>query len=457
MKRTQWKDALRNIWKQKVSWLSIVVIAFLAVAAYTGISFGASALKRGGAAFYEETNFRDEEIVSTLLLSEADLQALRETEGVLDAEGVYQTAGSVANGDVRQEVSVLSLTERIDLPQLLSGRLPETSGECAVEQPVMKALGLAVGDTIEITDAQGGCAEYLRVGSYVITGVVYHPDHLSWPDIIPGNRYILVLPEDFDLDALDGSFMKAELRLEKPEGVTYYDEGYTEALAATEQRLSALADERTPMRRDEIQARFETEIDDGQAELDSGAAELADARAELDDGWRQLADGEEELADGEKRLAEAKAELEEVWQRLLDAQEELADAKAQLADAKAQLDSGAAELNAAESRLASARSQLIAGWEELEDVKETIRDMIRTGVETALGEEAAASIRWAARQSADLSSSGASAVDFRVTDDVRFDLSLSLEDNILNILSSSDIPDETLIAAYENLMGGGGE
>ena len=241
MKRTQLKDALRNIWKQKVSYLSIVVIAFLAVTAYVGIDLGAEALRRGGSAFYEETNFRDEEIVSTLLLTENDIEAIRAVEGVADVECVYQTTGSVTHNELHESVGVLSLTQRINLPQVVSGRLPASPGECAVEQPVMEKLGLSVGDRIDITDSLGEPAAYLRTGSYVITGVVLHPDHMAWPDMVPGDRYILILPEDFDQEALDGCYMKCEVKLDKPEGIGYYDAEYLAALPKPAPKMPPVA------------------------------------------------------------------------------------------------------------------------------------------------------------------------------------------------------------------------
>ena len=46
MKKTQLKDALRNIWKQKVSFLSIIVIALLGVTTFLGIGYSAAALRR---------------------------------------------------------------------------------------------------------------------------------------------------------------------------------------------------------------------------------------------------------------------------------------------------------------------------------------------------------------------------------------------------------------------------
>ena len=89
MKRTQIKDALRNIKKERVSYLSILLIAFMAVTCYVGVISARTALLRAANQFFDETAFHDLEIVSTLLLEESDLDAIRAIDGVADAEGVW--------------------------------------------------------------------------------------------------------------------------------------------------------------------------------------------------------------------------------------------------------------------------------------------------------------------------------------------------------------------------------
>ena len=77
MKRTQLKDALRNIWKQKVSFLSVIVIAFLGVTTFLGINFSDGALRKNGSLMYNAVNYRDLELISTSAFSPDDLDAIR--------------------------------------------------------------------------------------------------------------------------------------------------------------------------------------------------------------------------------------------------------------------------------------------------------------------------------------------------------------------------------------------
>ena len=209
MKRTQFKDALRNIKKQIVSFLSIVVIAALGVTMFLGIDFSASAIFQNSSSFYNEKNYRDIELVSTLLLSEGDLETIRSTDGVRDVEGIFLTSAKASVNDARMNIEVVSLTERINQPILQEGHLPETETECAIEQKLADALGLHTGDSVAITDAAGNAAQYLTEREYIVSGIIVHPDHVC--SNVPITPYVMVTKEAFDAETLNGCCMKAEI------------------------------------------------------------------------------------------------------------------------------------------------------------------------------------------------------------------------------------------------------
>ena len=57
MKKTQRKDAIRNIWKKKVSWISIVIVTMLTVGVFMGCRFFNMSTERDGTAYYKKHNF----------------------------------------------------------------------------------------------------------------------------------------------------------------------------------------------------------------------------------------------------------------------------------------------------------------------------------------------------------------------------------------------------------------
>ena len=206
MKRTQLKDALRNIWKQKVSYLSVIVIAFLGVATFLGINYSDGALRKNGSTMYNAVNYRDLEIMSTNVFYQEDLDAVMDVEGVRDAEPVWQTGAKASSGDKRQDISVISLTDRVNQPQLIEGRMPQTAEECVVEQRLAQNMGWGMGDAVVAQNAKGEAAPFLKSNRFTVVGIANHPDHTSVS--IPDTLYVMVEKTAFDMESLKDGFMK---------------------------------------------------------------------------------------------------------------------------------------------------------------------------------------------------------------------------------------------------------
>jgi len=288
MKRTQRKDAWRNIRKQGVSFASIIVIALLGVAAFLSISYSAEAMKVNGSAAYDALHFRDLEVVSTLLLTEDDLECLRNTEGVSDVEPLWQTGANAYINGQREGAAVITVTERLNRPILVEGRLPETLTECAVEKRLAEKAGWHLGDTVEwleMTESTGRF--FLGVEALSITGIVEHPDHvnLNVPDVL----YILVYRDAFDHEAMKNCCMKALIEVDTPAGMDRFSAGYQAAVQAVRERIEALASTRAPLRDAEVRQQAYGELDEAEtnyaAYLEETSASGESAPEEIDEFW----------------------------------------------------------------------------------------------------------------------------------------------------------------------------
>ncbi|MBR1796995.1 MAG: FtsX-like permease family protein [Clostridiales bacterium] len=499
MKSTQRKDAIRNVRKQIVSYLSIVIIAMLAVLAFLGINYAAKAIGTNGNDFYDETNFRDVQIISTQLITPEDMEAIRNVPGVADVEGVYRTSGMVQSQGNTTDVMVVSLTDRINTVMLLEGRLPSSINECVLEKTVDEDTGLTVGDTIIVSNPAGSSTDYLTEHEFVIAGIVYHPDHSCWQLQTPGVRYVLVLPEAFDTDVLENCYMTAEVSIEGTAGIDRFSDRYFEQIEDTVARLDVLAQERALLRYNDILGRYQSGIDEGQTELDDAFTRLSDARAELDANWQdyyegvasleeaqqQLANSEQQLEEAQIQLAEGRAELDEAnselstgrteldaaWTLLEQTRVQLEDAEVQLAAGRAQLDENELQLTAArdqltaaeaqisggavsiangENRLAEGRAELETSYQQIEDAKTSVRDALHDAVLSVLGQDIADEIDWSSGSSGiDIDDSNATATLFPITSSITINLNLSLSDNIYSVISSLGVPEEELREAFE--------
>ena len=328
MKKTQRKDGLRNIQKQFLLFLSIIMITMMGTAAYLGIHFSYLAIQKNATKSYSGLRFRDLEIISTSLLSPADLEAIRNLDGVADAEPVWQTGGKINSGRVSEQVFVLSLTEKINLPILLEGRLPELPEECAVEQRLMDRFGWQIGDNVTVRSEKGEVPESLRGDTFTITGVANHPDHIheNAPDIL----YVLVPRESFDQAGLKECSMKAVVLLEKDPAQNLFDSQYDSMANGLRERAERLALSRAPIRDREIRAEATEKLEQKTSELEEARAKLADADEKLTEGKAALEEGRESVKESREKLAEAKKTMEDASEALRTGEEKLADAKAQL-------------------------------------------------------------------------------------------------------------------------------
>ena len=102
--------------------------------------------------------------------------------------------------------------------------MPVSAEECAVEQRLANDMGWRLGDTVIAQNSKGEAAQFLKNNRFTIVGIANHPDHTSVS--IPDTLYVMVQKDAFDMEALDDCFMKAEIVIDKPEGIDRFTKKY---------------------------------------------------------------------------------------------------------------------------------------------------------------------------------------------------------------------------------------
>ena len=364
-------DAVREIRHTLSRFLSILVLAALAVAFLAGLRATAPDMKYTADRYYDRTGFMDGWVLSTLGLTQEDLDALSAADGGEDVEGAW----SVDATAVDCIVSVRSLPERLNLLEVKRGRLPEAPNECVTEGLLLVELGLEVGDTLELTLEEENEGDLTRA-SYTIVGVVNCPLYVGTDrgtsSLGSGSvdAFLFVPGENFTYDYYTAAYFTGEGLKE----LDSYGDEY-------EDRAEALLDSLEPLGSERAEIRYETLVGDAQTELDEAQAELDDARAEADqelaDGRRELDDARKELDQGwadyregrdtlDRELADADRELADAARKLNNAQAELDDGRAQYEDGLAQYREGLAQYEDGLARYQSGLAQYQAGLAEYE-------------------------------------------------------------------------------------------
>lgn len=378
-------DALREISKTRSRFLSLLLLSALAVAFLSGLRTTAPVMERTADGYYDHHNLMDLHVLSTLGLTDDDIDYLASLEDISAAEGCYTADGILHLESNDLVVKLVSLSEQgINTPELVEGRLPEADDECLVEPLLLEASGLSIGDKISFDTGTGDYEDALAVEEFTIVGTANSPLYLSTDrgtsSLGTGsvNGFALLPKGAFDME----TYTDAYLTVSWAKDLYCYDDAYGDRMDALVESLEPLGDERAALRYDEVIGEANQALSDAQKEFDDAEAEanqeLADARQELDDGWAEYYDGletyETESADAWQQIADAEADLPEALKELEDGEKEYADGVQELADGKAKYWDGLKEWQDGKAEYDQGYQDLLDGEAEYSENYKTLSD-----------------------------------------------------------------------------------
>lgn len=389
MKRALRKDSLREIRRNPGRFISIFFIIALGAAFFTGIRSAKYDMKYSADLYYNSASLMDMRVLSDLGLTDDDLEALRQVDGVNLAEGNYTAEAICEQNNEEYVVSLISITEDINRPELRQGRMPETEDECLVDAIFLEESGYKIGDEIRFrsgTDAS--ISDTLTRDTFTIVGTAVLPHYM---DLERGNAgigdgtidgFVLLSRDVFSLDV----YTEALILIDGTEGELSYSTEYENRSELVQDRIEAIADAECQRRYDEVYAEGRSKLDDAEQQIADAEQELADAEQKLEDGRKEIADGEQtiaeneqELQDARQSLADGELELQDAWQQIQDGRQQIADAwmevaknGAKLEKGQEQVDQGLETLKQQEEQLSQAEAQYEAGYAQYQAAAEQI-------------------------------------------------------------------------------------
>ena len=361
-------DFVREVRHTYSRFLSILLLSALAVAFLVGLRATAPDMEYTADNYYDSHHLMDGYILSTMGLTQEDLQALAQADGVDQVEGAW----SVDATAVDSIVSMRSMPEELNLLNVVEGRLPQQADECVTEQMLLTALGLEIGDTLTVTLDEADQDSLTRT-SYTIVGTVQSPLYVGTDrgstTLGSGSidAFVYIPGENFDLDV----YITAYFTGDGMEALNSYSQAYADQLSALVDSLDPLAQERASLRDEEVRSEAQKELDDArseladaQKELDDAKKKLDDARAELDSGWADYESGlatlEQEIKDGQAKLNAARSQLEESQTRYEQGKVDYQEGLAQYQEGQTAYEDNLAQLDAQQEEVAK-------GYEEYYD------------------------------------------------------------------------------------------
>ena len=141
MKPTQIAELFANIRTTIVSFFSILMFVALGVSVFLGISWAGPALENATGQVFDKGSFHNFQVQFPYGLTDSDVKALSEIEGVSQVETAYQSFQTVRLDGNKLTVKVQSLGQSIDTPIVAEGELPTKAGEMAFHAESARRLG----------------------------------------------------------------------------------------------------------------------------------------------------------------------------------------------------------------------------------------------------------------------------------------------------------------------------
>ena len=417
MKQAYSKDIFRTIKKEKKRFIALMLIALLGVCMLTGLKASCDDLRYSADVFFDEHQLFDLKILSTLGLTDADVEALKKVDGIKDAEGTFSDTVYTMYESKKKSVELKALSEQgINVPYIIEGTLPEEENEIAVTKKYCNETGKNIGDLIVLEEGKNIT---LLQTEYKISGVVIDVEDINSAEGTVAFRAnsstdytFFVLPEVMESEA----FTAVYLTLEDTADLPCFEEKYEDKIEEmTDWLKENLMEQRKQARYDEITGKAWEEVNDAEQEMEEEFAkaekEIADAKKELEDGKeelrkaketleeeevnakQQLLDARTQIEDGiaqiesmaamyggmipqlEAQLTTLQEALQEVEAKEAEAAEKFAEARAELEDARQELADGEAEL---QENIETFESEKADAYAELEDAKQEIADIKMT-------------------------------------------------------------------------------
>ncbi len=374
------KDFYMEIKKSPGRFLSILFIVALGVAFFSGIRASEPDMRLSGDSYFDDSRLMDIKAISTFGVTEKDVRAMEEADGVALAEGAYSADFLYNTADEQQVLHVMSILEHMNQPALSKGRFPEKAGECLADDEG----GFEIGDTIVLhSGTDDPVSDTLQTDTLQVVGLGNSPCYLSYgrgsATVGDGSisAFLLVPEETFAMEV----YTEVYLKVEGAEELVAFTDAYDERIEEVLENVEKITGERAEARRQEI-------IDEAKEELNKARQELADGKAEADeelaDAAREIKEAEEKLAEAKEKLADGRIQIENARRTLITKQAELDTARAQYAsglqqlsegrsqyeDGKAQYENGKAQFEAekpgAEAKIEEGRQGLVIFREELD-------------------------------------------------------------------------------------------
>lgn len=321
--------------------------------------------------YADSSNLFDIDIISTLGLTDNDVEAIKNIEGMENSYGI-KTKDSMAKIEGKESIcKVIEYNEYCNKPAIIEGRLPEKINECLLDKnySITDNISEFIGKTIILENEEVDSSDnnIFNQKEFTIVGIAESPLYISNErgNTTIGNGsinfFIYTLPDVINIDYYTNvyAFVKGtkELELNSNE--------YWKLVDLTILKLEDIKEKQEQERYKQLISEAENKLNDAQEEFNTEKQkvdkELEEAEKKIEEAKNKILRSENELKKSEKEI---NLQEKNAKQQFSVSDKKMNDAENQIAEKKKELENGKTELENNKKEAHKAIEQLDNGIDE---------------------------------------------------------------------------------------------
>lgn len=272
MKKSLWKNNFKEIIKTRRRFLSILIMAFLGVGFFSGLVATSPDMQDSLDKYADSSNLFDIDVVSTLGLTDDDVNAINNIDGIESAYGV-KSKDSIVEFDEKESIcKVIEYNENSNVPVIVCGRLPELSNECLLDAKysIINDMQSYIGKKIVVGNDGFAQKEFTVVG--IVESPLYISNERGNTSIGKGSIdfYIYVKDDVINIDYYTNIYATVE----NARGVEVNSDNYWDLVNPVIEKIENIKQERED-------ARYNQLINESAIKFNESQKSLNDARESI--------------------------------------------------------------------------------------------------------------------------------------------------------------------------------
>lgn len=360
-----YKDGLYEIKNNIKRFISMILIVLLGVGFFAGVKATSPDMKKTIDKYFRDNNVFDIEVISTLGLTDEDIDEIKKLEEIEQVEGSYSKDALLEIDKKEMAVKLHSLLDNMNEVNVVKGRMPENENECLVEEYFLGYTGKNIGDTIEFKiEKDENEDEFLKINQMKIVGAVQSPLYISRErgstKLASGkiNFYVYIPKKAINSNIYTEIYAK----IKNDENLLTSSKKYNNKIEDITEKIEEISISRKEERYKEVYNEANGEVLDAQKELDDSKKEadekIADAKYKIEDAKNKVVSSEKEIEDSESK---ANKKFKEAENQIKSAEKEIKENKKKLEEGKVEANKQIEQANIKKQELLKNKSDIENG------------------------------------------------------------------------------------------------